>query len=673
MKKNLFYILAALLAFVAVACEQEYPPYEAAQVEEGAQFYFQATTPTLYTITATTTSFEIPIYRATKDEAAEAIVTVTDTSKTVFAEGVKDVKVAFAAGKQEAAVSLPIDYSKYAFKDLYGLTLKIKEQTTIYAPSELKIEIYLPEPWKSLGKTATYIDTYFGWEKPLTGIEIMQNELEPKRFRIMNPYKGAPQCTTNGYITLGGDPAPYFDFVLLQKGDVLAGVTITQDDLVYFDYDLIPYTYDDGSNKGQLEIDHPAAFSSLRSEDKWLHNKVLSYQENGLPAQIQWAPYYYISGLGGFNRTQYDGMVTITFPDVVIADYTIEMEFEGVLSKKDEPDVAMITLDYVGPDVKDVALVVVPGEDPTAALPLAEDVMVVEEAGVYKVAIPEGAPAGQYTVVAIPLADGEPQDKFAVYESFVYGDLSPLQLNYTGDALIEYVSKEKLFATEWAAYATDDEHTPVDREFYGMVTFEEAEDVAADSDRILAHGFTYGGAAYYKTFSDDLYMEWYKGMVYTLKNEAAGTYASGSYTVIPVYVSDDAESVTTDDYVMVAAYVDEGILAFVSAEDNVNFTQIWWGAISASTGNFAGYLTCMNYILLVDPDVVDVSADINTTVNRASKKLQRKENVRRYVDSLNKRNYVEINPSATATLHNAEVTASGRGLVRNTGFETIQK
>ena len=672
MKKNLFYILAALLAFVAVACEQEYPPYEAAQVEEGAQFYFTATTPTLYTITTTTTSFEIPIYRATKDEAVEAVVTVTDTSKTVFAEGAKDVKVAFAAGKQEAAVSLPIDYSKYAFKDLYGLTLKIKEQTTIYAPSELKIEIYLPEPWKSLGKTATYIDTYFGWEKPLTGIEIMQNELEPNRFRIMNPYKGAPQCTTNSYITLGGTPAEYFDFVILQKGNTLAGVTITQDDLVYFDYDLIGYFYNDGSNSGYLEIDHPAAFSSLRSEDKWLHNKVLSYQENGLPAQIQWAPYYYIDGLGGFNRTQYDGMITITFPDVVIADYTIEMEFEGVLTKKDEPDVAMVTLDYVGPDVKDVALVVVPGEDPSAALPLAEDVMVVEEAGVYKVAIPEGAPAGQYTVVAIPLAGGEPQDKFAVYESFVYGNLSALQLNYTWDDLVDGISKADLFATEWAAYATDDEHTPVDREFYGMVTFEEADDVADDSDRIIAHGFSYGTAAEVGTFADAIYMEWYEGLVYTLKNESLGTYYS-AYNIIPTYVTDDAESYGTGNYLMAAAYVDDGILAFVSASDSANYTQIWWGAFSISTGKFAGYVTCMNYILLVDPDVVDVSADISTTINRASKKLQRKENVRRYVDSLNKPNYVEINPSATAKLYNAEVTASGRGLVKSTGFETIQK
>lgn len=668
MKKKLFYILAAMLAFAAVACEQEYPPYEAAQPEEGAQFYFTTAIPTSYTITQTTTSFEIPIYRVNKEEAVEATVTVTDTSKTVFAEGVKDVKAAFAAGKTESTISIPIVYANYNFKDLYGLTLKIKDQTTIYAPSELKIEIYLPEPWKSLGKTAKYLDTFFGWEKPLTGIEILQNELEPNRFRIMNPYKGAPQCTSNSYITLGGDPAPYFDFEILQKGSTFLGQAITHDDLVYFDYDLVGYYYNDGSNAGYMEIDHPASFSSLRTEEKWLFNKVLSYQENGLPAQIQWAPMYYIDGVGGFNKTQVDGMITITFPDVVIADYTIDLAFEGVLSKKDEPDVAMVTLDLVGPDAKDVALVVVPGDDPAAALPLAEDVQIVDESGVFKVLIPEGAPAGQYTVVAIPLAGDEPQVKFAAFESFVYGDLSPMQLNYTGEDFISGISKEDLFAIEWALYATDEEHTPVDREFLGMVTFEEAEDVADDSDRILVKGLPLGGTTY--GFSDDIYMEWYNGLVYTLKNGTIGS--AYGYTVVPAYISDDTESYAIGNYAMAAAYVDDGIMAFVSTDDDVNYTMISSGAFK-SDGSFAGWFVALNYVVLVDPDVVDISADITSTINRAKQNLHRIDNVMRYVKSQDKRNCVEINPTPSVKLHKAEVTASGRGLSRSTGFETIQK
>lgn len=625
MRKNFIYLFVAAAALLAISCQKkEADTYQPAEPVSGAQYFFPSSVEKSYKLSADLTALDITISRMAKDAASTAKIAVTDTSKTVFAEGKSNVTAEFKAGEKESKVSLPIDMSKYNYGDLYGLDLAIQEETTPYGASALHIEINLPEPWTSLGK-GTFIDKFWGWETALP-VEILQSDLDPDAFRLVDPYGNAPECTSNGYIKLGGEPAEFFDFRLLKKGQEFAGVTVSMDDLVYFDYDLVGYYYNDGSNEGAMEIDHPAAFSSLRTEDKWTFNKVLSYQENGLPAQIQWAPYYYIDGLGGFNKTQVDDMITITFPGVVVADYSISFTFEGVISKTGTPDAAMVTLAFDGADVTEVALAVIPGaDDPSPAFELIEkedeNVIVVSAPGVVKVPIPEGSEPGKYSVVAVPISEEGAEVKFVQSEGFVYGNLSPLQLEYSSSDFVDGISKADLLGKTWVAFATDDEHGPVDREAYSYITFEEAEDIADDSDRILAHGFSYGGGDYYG-FSDDLYMEYYKGTLYTLENEVVGQ-VSG-YDIIPAYASDDSEVIATDDYVMCGAYVADGIIALVSAEDSVNFTQIWFAGYKG--GNCAGWFTCMNYILLVDPDIVDVPLSAPARVKnlfRANPKVEK--------------------------------------------------
>lgn len=606
MKNSFKYITIALsiLALGAVSCSQKEDTYKPATPEDGPQYYFPTGSATSYVIASDVTQFEIPINRAISGSATTAVVAVTDTSKTVFSDGAKDVEVAFAADAKSSSVVLPIDYSKFEFGDTFGISLKIKADTTVYAPSSLNIVITLPEPWTSLGTNGKYIDKYWGWTSELT-VEILQNDLDPTQFKILNPYKGAPQCTTNGYITLGGEPDSELIVKLLKKGETFAGVEITQDDLVYFPYILVGYKYDDGSNSGPMEIDHPAEFKSLGTEDKWLFNKVLSYQEDGLPAQIQLAPYYYIAGLGGFNRTQADDMITITFPGVVVADHSVEIAFQGVLTDTEGVNNALVDVAYTGKDTDEVSLFVIPASEEANALAILEaglvEVNTINAAGTHKVPISEDYTPGKFVVVAVPLdSEGAPDAKKVVSASFVYGNLSPLQMEYTGDDLIDGISKEDLLATTWTAYAVDDEKSPVEREAYAKVTFEEAEDIAADSDRILAHGFSYGGADYYK-FSETLYMEYYEGLVYTLGSSTSLGTVSG-YDVYPTYVTADGEVFSReDDYLMAAAYVAEGLLAFVSADENNNFTQICYGAWSGD--DYAGWFTCMNYVLLADPSI----------------------------------------------------------------------
>ena len=80
-----------------------------------------------------------------------------------------------------------------------------------------------------------------------------------------------------------------------------------EDGLVFFEKYFTGQNYD-GDKTCPIYVYHPSAFSDLNSPEFWQHNKFLSDKV------IQLAPYYYIDGLGGWNKTQTDGMILIQLP-----------------------------------------------------------------------------------------------------------------------------------------------------------------------------------------------------------------------------------------------------------------------------------------------------------------------------------------------------------------------
>lgn len=418
---KLFSVVLAALTLGAVACTEKNEPYQVPEAETGAQFYFATTTPTSYNITPTVESFQIPVYRAAKEVAANAKVTVTDTSKTVFAEGSKVFDLAFAAGQNSADVVLPIVFENFKYGDLFGLTLEITGETTVYAPSTLKIEISLPEPWKSLGKTGKFYDGFF-MDSPVSGIEIEQNELYPNQFRVIKPYAKAPNVSG---LSKPGNATDFIYLTVMKPGDKdpVRDITITENDLVYFQTYYSGYFHD--SYGDDIKIYWPGVFNSQSTEDRWLFNKVLSYQSDGpdaLPAQIQLAPFYYMDSVGGWNYTQNEGMILITFPGAVIKDYSITAEYEGILTNEDG-DFALVDV-TLGEDVDAGYAVIVPGENPQDALDLilAEDesVIIIEESGSIKFPLTEAAEAYSYVVVSLAADEFQEMD----YGTIAYKDFS---------------------------------------------------------------------------------------------------------------------------------------------------------------------------------------------------------------------------------------------------------
>ena len=110
----------------------------------------------------------------------------------------------------------------------------------------------LRERWISLGK-AQYLDDWFGMfiGIPIVGeTEILQNELNPNMFRIMDPF--TPFWNSHQY-TPKDAPDPYFEIEVLKVGQVLwpgkeYETKITLSNLIM--YDPICTGYYDNTNGG---------------------------------------------------------------------------------------------------------------------------------------------------------------------------------------------------------------------------------------------------------------------------------------------------------------------------------------------------------------------------------------------------------------------------------------
>ena len=159
--------------------------------------------------------------------------------------------------------------------------------------------------WIKIG-TGTFTDNF--WFETSATVSIMQNMERPNEFRIMDPF---PSLADAAQTTLDGNQSPYIQLTILQPGDTFNNVPITQKGLV--GYSDICTGYLHSIYEEDVYMLHPSYFPSLMSEDIYAYNRVLEWQENGLPSRIQLAPYYYMYGVGGWNNTTSDDVVIITF------------------------------------------------------------------------------------------------------------------------------------------------------------------------------------------------------------------------------------------------------------------------------------------------------------------------------------------------------------------------
>lgn len=382
----------AFTAMAALFSCTEKSTYEPGPQPEGAQYYFSADQATAVNITPTTQSVSVDVFRVETGSASTATVSVVDESGLI--SSASSVTANFAAGSNKATLSFPVKPSDWEFAKGYPVTFTISDESTPYGKSEVTVTYKYPTPLTLLGN-AVVTETY------LTGGQfkaaVYRSDIDPNEYHI-EKFMGSKAKTLIIHVT--------------KPGDEFGGKTFTKADLVYYDDTDSGLTYASvgGGSDDPIYVCHPAGFNSTGdSEEKWIYNRVALYQENGIPAIVEIAPFYYMFGLGGWNKSTAP-TITIVFPGYEPKDYAVEATYAGLFTESDGTvyGEASVTL---GVDLEGGVAVIVPGADEDAIAAgvekLASDEAVAFSGSTVRVPLPKDVQSGLYSIVVGGVAEGE--------------------------------------------------------------------------------------------------------------------------------------------------------------------------------------------------------------------------------------------------------------------------
>jgi len=451
MKLNkLFFGLLGLSAMVLSSCSDS-DDYQWATAS-GEQVYFSNELPSTMEISMKESSFTVPVSRVNTKDASTVNITMECEDNFFTAPS----SVSFAAGASTADITLSYDPTQLVYDKFrtVKLTIADTDKTNAYGYSSFSFKAGCSSPYMSIGK-GVYGDYYYFGEE--ASVIIMQNQENPNSFRVVAPYSSITGGTEN------------IELTILKKGDKLRDVTITTDDLVYFSSTNTGYhhsTYD-----ADIWIHHPSAFKSLSTEDKWGYSKVLAWQDNGLPGQIQLAPYYYMDGVGGWNATAENEAIVITFPGYVIKDLSAELSCMGVMTTAEGQAMATCVAS-LGADVADARAIVVSADaDPDAVVEAvaagAVETTAVEGNGYVFVPIPEDL-TGKLQVILVIFDEGVAKGYVSTAFEYYGGSANPWQSIGKGLYTEDFISS--VFSAEPVTYEVEIEANTESPGLYRMLS-----------------------------------------------------------------------------------------------------------------------------------------------------------------------------------------------------------
>lgn len=414
MKRYIYNVLLTVFALTAfTACSDSDSDYKWADVPTNAQVYFSNALPSQQNISKKTNSFTIPVNRVKTDDAITVGISLQSDDNFLSAP----TSVSFAAGQSTAELAISYDPEALVYDEFKSATLTISDAsyTTPYGASEYTFKAGVLSPYASIGTGKLVEDYYWGYN---CSVNIMQNQENPNVFRIYGA--SAP--------VNGGSASDYLEITVCKPGDTFRGVTVTQNDLVYF------ADYNTGYHHSTYDADimwyHPSKFTASNPEEFWLHNVVLAYQEDGTPGQIQLAPRYYMDGVGGWNASQSDDVIVITFPGYAPKDYSAAFACAGVFTDLSGSVFAEGILE-LGADAQDVRAVVVSADadaDAVADAIAAGDLETTAvTAGNIYVPIEEGQTGKLQVVVVVLDEEGAVKGVYASPFEYYGGGANPWQ------------------------------------------------------------------------------------------------------------------------------------------------------------------------------------------------------------------------------------------------------
>lgn len=445
MKKIFQYSLVLLtLAMSFVACsDKDDDNYQWASVS-GSQVFFAKNLPTQYNLSFDESSFEVPIQRYVADEAITVNLQLTDTT------GFYSIPetVSFAAGEKEAKVVVSYNNTVMEYNKFIDATIAIASEgeTTPYGNSSYTFSAGAPLTFTSMGK-GTYVDNWFAHKDQ---VEIQKCDQVEGVYRVAKPY-----ATYKGddYFLMTGPMDDWLELTVHKAGDVVGGVELTQDNLVTYPVYSSGAIHPSYPDNDPIWLVHPFGFTNLRAEENYVHNVVMEFQEDGSIGMIQLAPYFYINGLGGWNNTQADGIIEIYFPGFDPKDFSLEVDYVGVLTAAEGGVYAMGSV-TPGADIAELRGAVVSADENPVEVAMAmaageQEFYVLDENG-YNLPIPKELTGKLQVVIAGFDADGELQAAESVEFEYYGGGANPWETKGTGDYIYTMV-----FANEDGSPYTD--------------------------------------------------------------------------------------------------------------------------------------------------------------------------------------------------------------------------
>ncbi len=269
----------------------------------------------------------IEVHRTEVGDTATVTYNIIENTDSVFTVG----ECKFAAGDSVAFIHVEFPNAEIGVP--YTLQLQLTDPRFVSAyTTKNTVELTVTRvKWNTLGKCTIYDDFFFG----TTGeSEIFQRDDKPEMFRIYQPCHNLLVPSTDGnyypfykFSDFSANASEYLNFQILPASET------GYNDLVKFS--AINSGYFMSNYGADVYMYHPSAFTSMQDPSTWTFNKVVSWQENGLPGIVQLAPYYYMDGIGGWDYTTTDGMFVITFPGYVQpkkVDITQDVQYEEVFT-----------------------------------------------------------------------------------------------------------------------------------------------------------------------------------------------------------------------------------------------------------------------------------------------------------------------------------------------------
>ena len=280
--KSLFSILMVLSLCVFTSCEQENEGTLYDANNQGVSFTFNSFE---FSAPANNPIISVPVYRAVANDAYTASITVATEAPGVTAPS----SVSFAAGEHETSLEINLG-SELGVGVKANFTITINEaDASIGGVSETTVTAYKEYVFESLGM-GTFQDN---WALGGTYSVEIQKAQGFERYRVIDPYK---EGLTNddgdwGNWIAMGTRCPYIEF------------WETGGDLILFNNFALGINYQAVASQ-PIRAYHASSFSGTDS----------SFSKKVDAKTYQLAPYYYINGLGGWNYTEYDGVIVITLP-----------------------------------------------------------------------------------------------------------------------------------------------------------------------------------------------------------------------------------------------------------------------------------------------------------------------------------------------------------------------